>query len=357
MSQERRPAVLVVDDQRAWREFLTELLTDEYDVAQAVNYETAFGAALGQNPPFHACIVDIRLIDSDPQNVDGLHLISALNRLGRFTNTIVVTGYASISTAKRALQKLDAFDYIEKNPADRSGFDPVHFRKLVRSAVEDAEKRRPVPFVRKTNRILVVEPDTKWRNQLLAILLADGYEAEALLSITELEQKLRIQNWGLIVLSSTFLARIPDLLYRITEYEPDAKVIMLTVSEVADAARAVQNREVLNVVELSDRGFDPQEFRFAVRQAFIEANKYVLARFGGIDKEGSLRVDQHCVLSLFLQDVSGSDTLAIAIPPAEMRRAFTLRVSVYVPSMKTQPSDDVTWEIPARAALSLLNWH
>lgn len=127
-----KPAVLIVDDQSNWRGTFSDLLKDEYEVACVENYEEGLGA-LARVPPFRAAIVDIRLDDKDQANEDGLRLLEQLN--GKGINAIVVTGYPTVRTMKKALHQLWAFDYIEKYPDDGQGFDYLGFRQTVRKAV------------------------------------------------------------------------------------------------------------------------------------------------------------------------------------------------------------------------------
>jgi ActR/RegA family two-component response regulator len=147
MAEGIKEAVLIVDDQPNWRKLLSELLEDAYEVTSVGKYAEALDALLAQDPPFHVAVVDIRLDDKDRANEDGLRLIAELNSMGRCTTTIVVTGYPTLRTVKKALQDLGAFEYLEKYPEDGNAFDHVSFREKVREAVDDAEKQRQEPFV------------------------------------------------------------------------------------------------------------------------------------------------------------------------------------------------------------------
>jgi ActR/RegA family two-component response regulator len=130
-------SVLVVDDRDNWRELLTEILDDQFEVKSAKDYESAVAAIQDRNPPFHVVVTDMRLVDEQEHNEDGLRLIEYLNKRGDETKTIVVTGYATIGSTTRALTKLKAYYYLEKNPSDETSFNPDKFKELVFDAAEN----------------------------------------------------------------------------------------------------------------------------------------------------------------------------------------------------------------------------
>jgi len=134
---EKRPAVLIVDDQPNWRELFSDLLEDEYDVVSVGSYEEAL-RALDRKPPFRVAVVDIRLEDRDPSNEEGLRLIEQINQRRAGTSTIIVTGYPAIRTIKMAFQDLKVSDYIEKYPEDGTSFDMRAFRRSVSEAAKSS---------------------------------------------------------------------------------------------------------------------------------------------------------------------------------------------------------------------------
>jgi DNA-binding NtrC family response regulator len=142
MFDEEKRAVLIVDDQDNWRTFLAEILLDEYQVTTAADYNGALKALDYQNPPFHVAVVDIRLDDADVANEQGLNLISVLKARRGLTNSIVLTGYPTVRTVKKALRDLQAFDYFEKVPEDGAGFNLAGFRRSVRRAADDIGVRQ-----------------------------------------------------------------------------------------------------------------------------------------------------------------------------------------------------------------------
>lgn len=110
MAPELERSLLVVDDDRVYRERLVRAFRDRgWDVRAA---EDAAGAvaAIEADPPEFA-VVDMRLPDGT-----GLELVRKLHAVDAATVVVVLTGYGSIATALDAL-RLGATHYLTK-PAD-----------------------------------------------------------------------------------------------------------------------------------------------------------------------------------------------------------------------------------------------
>jgi two-component system response regulator RegA len=100
-------SVLVVDDDRRFAETLARALerrSFKADVAHDIDGALAAARA----GAIDAAVVDLRLGDED-----GLGLIGPLLAIGPRTRILVLTGYASIATAVKAI-KLGADDYLAK---------------------------------------------------------------------------------------------------------------------------------------------------------------------------------------------------------------------------------------------------
>ncbi len=99
--------MLVVDDDQRFAITLAAALARRGYVAHvAHDAATALATALAKEP--HAAIVDLKL-GAD----DGLALIESLSKAHERMRIIVLTGYASIATAVKAI-KLGADDYLAK---------------------------------------------------------------------------------------------------------------------------------------------------------------------------------------------------------------------------------------------------
>lgn len=123
--------ILIVEDEKAARQALASLLTDEgYEVLAAADGATAQSIALQQEPDL--ILLDIRLPD-----VDGLTVLERLRRGYCNAAVIVMTAYATSNNAIKATQN-GAFDYITKPINDE------HLALLIRRALEYRTLEREV---------------------------------------------------------------------------------------------------------------------------------------------------------------------------------------------------------------------
>lgn len=121
--------ILLVEDEQLLRESLAQLLTEEgYGVTQAEDGRAGLDAAMAQ--PFDLIITDIKM----PQ-MDGLSLLSHLQKLAPQTPVILITGFGTVDSAVAAMRS-GASDYLLK---------PVQFEDVllrIRRALEVGEMRR-----------------------------------------------------------------------------------------------------------------------------------------------------------------------------------------------------------------------
>ncbi len=126
---EQRLSILIVDDELVVRDSLVHWFTEEgYDVDSASNANDALAKLAARE--FDLVIADIRM-----PGMDGIDLLEKIKSEQLDTGVIVMTGYASVETAIRAL-KHGAFDYITKP------FDPDDLSVVVRNALEQHRLRR-----------------------------------------------------------------------------------------------------------------------------------------------------------------------------------------------------------------------
>ena len=131
--------VLVVEDTPDWRTKITGYLIEEeeYNIEEADNYESAL--KLLRTQPFDVAVVDIRLVDWDEENEQGMELLGELDKVTEENGTqaIVVTGYATSERMREAFRDHRVFDFIEK-----LGFNPTEFKEIVLKAAEKAFQLR-----------------------------------------------------------------------------------------------------------------------------------------------------------------------------------------------------------------------
>jgi PAS domain S-box-containing protein/putative nucleotidyltransferase with HDIG domain len=137
--------VLIVDDDVDFADSLKDLLeTDAYRVDVAHNAEDARAAAETFAP--QVALVDIRLQQGTS---DGIDLLAALKRKNPDLLGIVMTAYADIDTALKALHG-DAYDYLRK---------PLYFQELAATLSRCFEKL-----------------DLEWKNRQAAQALQESEE-------------------------------------------------------------------------------------------------------------------------------------------------------------------------------------
>jgi response regulator RpfG family c-di-GMP phosphodiesterase len=138
---EEKPRVLVVDDQKNWRETLCDTLdSTAYEIETATNYDEA--KSLLRQRAFHVLVSDQRLVDADDENIQGILLLDEVAELRDGTETIIVTGYPTIKDAREALRGRHAYDYLLKYPEERGPFKIREYRERVKEAAEKAKQER-----------------------------------------------------------------------------------------------------------------------------------------------------------------------------------------------------------------------
>lgn len=120
--------ILIVDDEQRWRDQLVDVIASElYSVHTAKNYDEASNALLSNY--FKLAIVDIRLVDADPNNEDGLRLLADIDKANLKTKVIIVTGFETQQTEeqkRKANQSPRLLDFVRKGE-----LDVAEFRKLI----------------------------------------------------------------------------------------------------------------------------------------------------------------------------------------------------------------------------------
>jgi ATP-dependent Lon protease len=103
----RKPQVLVVDDEEIVRRNMSHILTREnYAVQTASDGHQALAA-------MDATEFDVVLTDFKMDRMDGLEVLEKIKARSPNTQVIMITGYATINTAVEAMKK-GAFHYIAK---------------------------------------------------------------------------------------------------------------------------------------------------------------------------------------------------------------------------------------------------
>ena len=132
-----RGKVLVVDDYADWRDMLCGLLEREGHLVEAVATKDAALVYIQENKDLDLIILDIRLIETEEANEDGMRLLAEIRKRLSFTRVIMVTGYGTMETQRKAFKDFQAFDFFPK-----AQFDSDEFRHAFQDAIELAVRDR-----------------------------------------------------------------------------------------------------------------------------------------------------------------------------------------------------------------------
>ncbi|MFA5972267.1 MAG: sigma-54 dependent transcriptional regulator [Lentimicrobiaceae bacterium] len=120
---EKKIAILIVDDEESVRESLNLWFTEDgYHVECAENAKKALSI-------LESDVFDIILTDLKMPGMDGLELLQRIKALNKDSIIIVMTAFATVDTAVKALKE-GAFDYVTKP------FDPDDLSHLIRNATK-----------------------------------------------------------------------------------------------------------------------------------------------------------------------------------------------------------------------------
>jgi DNA-binding NtrC family response regulator len=122
----RKPLILIIDDEPAICRNCAKILSKmDYDVRYALNGHEAL--KMIDDTVFDVVVTDLKM-----SNVGGMEVLRRLKVSCPETMAIVITGYASVSSAVEVM-KIGAFDYLPKP------FTPVELRTIVRQALIQKE--------------------------------------------------------------------------------------------------------------------------------------------------------------------------------------------------------------------------
>ena len=120
---EKKDRILIVDDDKILSEHLKAGLAEESYQIIAVNKGSG-AIEIAKQEEFNLVLLDLVLPD-----IQGIELMRSLNKISPHANFIILTGYATISSAIEAL-KVGAYDYLIKP------FDIDHLKLVIRRSLE-----------------------------------------------------------------------------------------------------------------------------------------------------------------------------------------------------------------------------
>lgn len=250
------PRALLVEDEPAWQEVLAELLEEQgLEVDRAASLDSA-ARVLGQRS-HRVAVVDLSLGGADHANRDGLRVLDLLRRHDPECRAILVSGYATVEIAVRALADLGALSCLRKEAFSRSEF--VAFVQRALAAAPAPEASCPEVGSPPRGEALLVDDDAGWRAVLRELLEEAGYSVRAAASYAEGLGLVRRASPALAVvdlsLASSLAERNRDGLRLLHACRQDG-IPTVVVSGTADA----------ELVEQVYRDYDP--LAFLEKQAF-----------------------------------------------------------------------------------------
>jgi len=136
---------LIVEDRPEWRRIFRRALADIPALTLTVTKNFREATEALEQDTFHLIITDLRLIDEDSHNIDGLVLLKRLYDSEANVAIILTSGFASLDLIREAMLKYHALDFFQKGP-DSGQFELERFRNCVRDVVGSiVDNRLPTP--------------------------------------------------------------------------------------------------------------------------------------------------------------------------------------------------------------------
>ena len=114
----RSPRVLVIDDDPLWRSILPSMLTARGLQSHVVeNYEEAMRILYQES--FQAFIVDVRLVDHEPDNLEGLALVGNILKRSQSAPILILSGWqTSLIESKKRFENKDHILILNKTSSE-----------------------------------------------------------------------------------------------------------------------------------------------------------------------------------------------------------------------------------------------
>jgi two-component system nitrogen regulation response regulator NtrX len=146
-----RGKVLIVDDYSDWRNMLSGLIEREGHLVEAVGTRKAARKAalayIDENKDLDLAILDIRLVETEENNEDGMRLLAKIRKQLSFTRVIMITGYGTMEMQRKAFKQYQAFDFFSKAQFDSEEFKQA-FQEAIEQAVRDRQSWKDKEYVR-----------------------------------------------------------------------------------------------------------------------------------------------------------------------------------------------------------------
>ncbi len=131
--------VLIVDDEERFRTTMSKLL-----IVRGLEASTA-GSGKEALEALKTSLYDVIILDIKMPGMGGVEVLAEIKKIDPFIEVIVMTGYASVDTAKK-ITELGGYDYMLK-PYNidelMEKIDAAHERKMARTQLVGDDHKRP----------------------------------------------------------------------------------------------------------------------------------------------------------------------------------------------------------------------
>jgi CheY-like chemotaxis protein len=112
----RQGRILIVDDLESWRKQLVEALQNEGYLADAAA-SVAEAADFLKKHLYHALVLDVRMVHSDPTNKEGIDLLRELNKQGltKAIKIIIISAFGTKEQTRAAFKDFEVEDFLFKD--------------------------------------------------------------------------------------------------------------------------------------------------------------------------------------------------------------------------------------------------
>lgn len=260
--------VLVVDDENIICNLLTDILTDEsYQTIVARTGEEAIEYL--NKETFHAAFIDIKL-----PGKNGIEILKEARKIDPSLAVIMITAYATIQTAKMAMQ-LGAHDYITKP------IDPDEILESLRKGLEKRHLELKMRGADDKPSILVVDDEESICTLLKDTLGDEGYLVKSATDPVNALEMIKEGDFNILLAD----IKMPgmdglELLSKSRQVNPELLVILITGYPSIENVIEAMKKDACDYIT---KPIDPDEVLSSIikgweRQRMVLKNKWLLRK-------------------------------------------------------------------------------
>lgn len=275
---------LIVDDDSSWQQIMSEILIDNgFDVDTASTLDEAVESL--KATPHRLAVVDLSLSASDHHNQDGLRVLDHVRRLDPNCRSVLLTGFATVEIAVKALTEHNAFTFLRKESFKRSEFKDIIKRILISapSTTEETPAASPDPKPASVSvsgispKVLIVDDDAGWRSILEDLIQEAEFQPVVSASFGEALGLLRKDKFALAVVDLSLRGNqnLDGLqLLKITQGHHIPTIVISGLSEPDEIKRIYAEHSISAYIE--KQAFDRNAFKRILadtREASLSSNE------------------------------------------------------------------------------------